>query len=629
VAEIKVDYPGTRYQALVPDTLDLADRARLAINGIGGSIDPKLDYTEYFHIWLTWRQPYMSHHGADITCDPKFTESLPMMRLMCGSDQYREVETEQLKVLLARIEGDFYWSKVDPRRPWRTSYNPAFDGQRRDDEDVCAANGQARMLRALVTLREYTGDPAFDSQIRALVQGMRRIAIYRDDYAYYPDGGYGEPFTYPRSGWLRTDEPGNETEGGEGSVVTFQAHHIQGLARWYALSGDESALDLAARLTRFCMKAKFWGGLPDVHGPDAAMVGHIARRLPDPAAIAGAELGHWFSHFHARGIGLRGILEYARAASDQHVLEFVRQAYEYTWEFGIRRMGWVNTYPCSQINGNMEGCALGDLVAIAVRLSDAGLADYWDDVDALARNQLVEGQLVDAERLEKVAAASPERPADRKSTSPWQESTEDVIQRTIGTYAGLSQPNRIINPWVMQCCTGNGTQGLYYAWEGALRQQGDHAQVNLLLNRASPGLDIDSYLPYEGKVVIHNKTMNRLAIHIPAWVSRRDVQLHVAGEPHRYDWAGNYLLVDSLQPGQTIQLEFPISENSYTYTAAAGTKEEQIFTGTFRGGTLVEISPSGDEPTAYPLYQRAQMRQSQAPLVSKIRYVADRKISLW
>ncbi|MFH1709279.1 MAG: hypothetical protein ABIF71_15360 [Planctomycetota bacterium] len=33
---------GTRYRARVPDTLDLADHARWAINGLGGNIDPGL-----------------------------------------------------------------------------------------------------------------------------------------------------------------------------------------------------------------------------------------------------------------------------------------------------------------------------------------------------------------------------------------------------------------------------------------------------------------------------------------------------------------------------------------------------------------------------------------------------------
>ena len=55
------------------------------------------------------------------------------------------------------------------------------------------------------------------------------------------------------------------------------------------------------------------------------------------------------------------------------------------------------------------------------------------------------------------------------------------------------------------------------------------AQVNLLLNRASPWLDVDSCLPYEGKVVIRNKTAKRLYVRIPLWVNKREVQCHVKG----------------------------------------------------------------------------------------------------
>ena len=185
------------------------------------------------------------------------------------------------------------------------------------------------MLRTLVTWREVTGDRSWDKVIRELVGGLSRIAVRRGDYAYYPDGGFGEPFNYPRSGWVRTDEPKTETEGGEGSTTAYQAHQIQGLARWYALSGDTEALDLARRLTRFCMLPKFWGGVPDTGGRVEGLVGHVSGVLPDQVGVAGAELGHWYSHFHARAIVLRGIMEYARVAGDWPVLEFVRRAYEY------------------------------------------------------------------------------------------------------------------------------------------------------------------------------------------------------------------------------------------------------------------------------------------------------------
>ncbi len=44
------------------------------------------------------------------------------------------------------------------------------------------------------------------------------------------------------------------------------------------------------------------------------------------------------------------------------------------------------------------------------------------------------------------------------------------------------------------CCPGNGNQVLYHAWEAIVRCKEGNAQVHLLLNRASPWLDIDSYL---------------------------------------------------------------------------------------------------------------------------------------
>ena len=121
------------------------------------------------------------------------------------------------------------------------------------------------------------------------------------------------------------------------------------------------------------------------------------------------------------------------------------------------------------------------MVALAIRLSDAGVADYWDDVDQMVRNHLVEQQLTDADLLQKVSDEGIVRPpgsqwwtrgerSPRQQTFyPGQEVAENVIKRTLGVYAGRSRPTSIPDTWVMQCCTLNGTQGLYYAWEAAVR----------------------------------------------------------------------------------------------------------------------------------------------------------------
>src|SRR4029078_6193921 len=88
-------------------------------------------------------------------------------------------------------------------------------------------------------------------------------------------------------------------------------------------------------------------------------------------------------------------------------------------------------------------------------------------------------------------------------------------------------PTRMFEYGGACCCTPNGTQALYYAWESIVRGRDDHADGNLLLNRASPWLDVCSYLPYEGKVELKNKTANVITVRIPQWVDLSQVKCTV------------------------------------------------------------------------------------------------------
>ena len=58
----------------------------------------------------------------------------------------------------------------------------------------------------------------------------------------------------------------------------------------------------------------------------------------------------------------------------------------------------------------------GDVVALAIQLTDAGVGDYWDDVDHYFRNGLIEFRIVDGVELERMKAVSPVRAKD----SPWE-----------------------------------------------------------------------------------------------------------------------------------------------------------------------------------------------------------------
>ena len=273
---------------------------------------------------------------------------------------------------------------------------------------------------------------------------------------------------------------------------------------------------------------------------------------------------------------------------------------------------------------------MGDLVAMGVRLSDAGLGDYWDDVDSVVRNHLVEQQLVRADLLEQIRLSSPESdPPGSRPPFPGERSTEDVIARSLGRFAAVSLPSSIPQPHSMGCCNGNATQALYYAWEGTVREQGDTAQVNLLLNRAARLLDIDSYLPYEGKVVLRNKGARRISVRIPFWVSRREIRVRVGGVDRPLEWLSNYLVLDGLQPGDELTVTFPIRESTASYTVNANSPDEQAYSCTFRASTMVDISPRDTSPTTYPMYQRDHLRGDEAPMKTVERFVPSKLIVAW
>ena len=51
----------TKYEAEVPDTLDLAERAALSVNSLTGAANPERGYETYLTNHLDHRPPYMKH----------------------------------------------------------------------------------------------------------------------------------------------------------------------------------------------------------------------------------------------------------------------------------------------------------------------------------------------------------------------------------------------------------------------------------------------------------------------------------------------------------------------------------------------------------------------------------------
>ena len=579
-----------RYETYVPDTLDLANRASLAINALTGALDPERDYEIYFVVRFSANPPYMYHDTTGLpTNNPKFAESLPMMRVMSGSKKNLDIENGMIKSMVSLIAEDgLYYAPAKEERPWHEGVGHVYrtpDGQVvRLGEDFANVYGNSRMMLAMIAWYQKDQDAVWKSRISKMADRMIDITQKKDDYAYYPDAGIGEAFSYPKSGWTNTDEPQTERMGAEGSMFMYHCGPIRAMSRWYAMSGDERALEFAGKLVNFVLKPKFWG----VPGPE-------------PNQVVGAERGHFIGHHHGHVAMLRGLLDYAIVTNNSRIKEFVRDSYEHARGFGILRIGLFG-----------EACSTADMVATAIRLSDAGVGDYWEDVDQYVRNQLVEYQLVRTDLLEKVSEASPQR-----DVNPPQETSDRVIERNIGAFAGdYNNPTKLTNTWIMCCCTGNATQALYYAWEGIVRLNSGAAQVNLLLNRASPWVDVLSYLPYEGKVVLKNKKAEKLCVRIPRWVDKKAVQCHKNEEPSSLFWVGNYAVFENLSEEDEVTIEFPMEKETVKYNY--GGKEYACH---FKGNTLVDISPR-DEGNGYPIYLREHYKKEKAEMKKVTRYVS-------
>ena len=495
-------YEGDRYEAIVPDTLDLAERAALGVNGLTRSLDPRADYELY---WLAnfHRNPPIMTHDFNDHVQIKFHEALPLLRLASGSRQNEEVDKRWMEVVMQMQGPDGLLYYPLKGRPWAKTGLPVEQfGPMPSGDHYSEPYANGRLLGAIGLYYKTTGDERWKELGKRIVDGLRKQAVHRDDYAYFSKGLFDlnevsdaksplpDPWTRMTFGWITI-----------------------GLAQFYNVTGYEPALALSGELARF---TRYHGEMFEADG-----------------RFVGIGL-----HFHGHLHPLLGMLEYGIAARDREMIQFARKGYE----FGVRNMNPVVGYVPEVISpsATSEICGVADMIHMAVKLSLAGEGDYWDDVDRWTRNQFAEGQLTNCDWVKAMIKDLPASPAPVGPDA----STDQVPERCVGCFAGWPsandwQGNSSIS--IMHCCTGNGTRAIYYVWKNILSYQDGRLKVNLLLNRASPWADLDSSIPYEGRVDLKIKQPCELSVRIPEWVKPRADQgssqrcrpLAVLGRPLR------------------------------------------------------------------------------------------------
>jgi hypothetical protein len=587
ITQDMIEPSGHYYQATVPDTLDLAERAELAVEGLTAFLNPAQSYGPYLHAYFNLNPAFMSQlypNGTDVKSGlhnwGKIGQSLILAREMCGSSEHLDIEEAMLNGMVDYLDAHINISTTPTSRD----------------------SG----LLGLLDLYRQCGEPAVWNILERWHQADLDTVYYMDDYAYYWDG---EP------------DMNNSYIGVLGYYyhVFIQGKALRTLSDWHMLTDDLPTLELTHKLKNFVVQERFWD-------PEAA-----------PKAIYASEKAQFMGHHHSYAQALLGLLNYAETTRNPYLMEFVRQGYEYIRSFGMARIGLFG-----------EMCTTGDMTLLAIRLSNTGVGDYWEDVDSYVRNQLTELQITDAAKLQAVVDQMNTNPL---TLDPHFETTDQVVQRCVGVYLSdathptliPAEPDRTSDFWQDPlrwniCCTGNCVPALYHVWDNIIRYQDGSAQINLMLNRASPWMDIESHLPYAGKVVIRNKTASHISLRIPKWVDRDSLNCQInqtSVSPLRF--IRNHLDINGLGSGDVITITFPLVTRTEQHTLKW--REEDFwqestnpgsnwtnptpttYTLTFKGNTLVDISPRSSSP-GYPLYQRDHLRDgSTAPLKVVTRFV--------
>ncbi|MHB9037268.1 MAG: hypothetical protein ACYC64_11435 [Armatimonadota bacterium] len=578
---------GQWHDAVVPDTLDLAQRARCSINVLTSGVEPKQYYSVYQCFSFGNGKVTPSNLTWNIT--GKYARALPLMRVMSGSRQNLDVELAMMQALVGQINsnGLMLYPYGNEGAPSGSSY-PLVS---------------AITVMSLLNWYQRDRNPAWLNFAHTLCDGLNNFVVRAGDRAYYPpecgvtsDGQWhwstrGQSF-YP---YNPPEEMTFDQQGFEGSAKFEQSQEFRVLALGSKLFGKRDYLDTARKVAQFCLKPGMWEDTT-------------------PEGYPGNEHGIFAGHFHGNITTLHGLLDLALVENDSRLKQIVKEGYDQAVRNGVVRMGWFPSWIKPDqykrpafFHGVNEGCGVGDVLILAVKLTDAGLGDYWDDVGYIVRNHLSEQQVVDLEQMRKCAGVSG--------------GSDEVLKKFIGGF-GMARPNSM-DPFINGCCSANGAISLYYAWHGITRYDKGIATVNLFLNRASKWMDIDSYLPYEGKVVLKNKMAHTALVRIPGWLDSKSVRCYVNNRAVRPAASNGYLIFEKLKKGSEIRLMFPVPESKDSYTI-----DGQTYTVCFRGDTVMEIEPKSSTSDAYPIYRRDSFRASKAPMRKASRFVSSDLIPL-
>jgi len=341
---------------------------------------------------------------------------------------------------------------------------------------------------------------------------------------------------------------------------TWQPHNggraLDALARYYRVTNDEAAIDLAGRIAGYTLQHCFTeeGALTD----DAGTHGHSITAV------------------------LAGLADLGLLIADAETLRRAKAIFDVGMPAFNSSFGWsMEGLGRDDLRG--ESNNTGDLLRAALLLGAAGWPAYYEAAERILRGHLLPSQVVDVEPFSNDPTAAEDC---RRSIAP----------RVRGGFS-FPTPNDYLvapdAPIVTYDITSGAVDGLCEALRAAAIVGAAGARVNLLLNRNANGIHVRSQLPSAGRVEIENSTGRNVLVRIPSWVAADDVELSVDGNAAARTVIGGHLLVPCRQ-GRALVC-FPVPGRRTVEVI-----NQHEFTIDWRGDQIVAMSPAARHLPMFP-----------------------------
>lgn len=533
------------------ETYDPLQYAKLSLNCFTSLVDEKRDHLPYWLVNIGDDPAYAQHCRVDdAEICASWAEGLMLMQRMLGTDEGEDTLAGMTKHTLNGFRED------------GLHYNSSFPWT---DHTFASMHEQAYIASFLATWLEQTGNQDAEQYLHGMVRGLLAIKDEKELVTFW-----GGTYPQPRKSYFFRGDAVYEGLGfdlsktrGSGEEPTRNAPVVDALVRYYELTGDDAAIDLAEGMINYAAIESH------LHGYRGQFDGHVHTNL-------------WIAC---------GMARLARVTGNDDLKAMARDLYLFGKQISSS-FGHVPEFANMRHPGNCvcESCCIKDMIELAFEMIKLGY-DEWDLIDRYARNQLVENQL----------RGIPDIVIDNSRADTDEATYQDIDKRLIGSFTGNAFAHYIPiqnRRALAGCCSGIAPQAHYLIWENAVTFDNGTTFINLPVDRDHDAVKVTCYYPNQGRLCVEAKRAATYLIRVPQWAGQRITAL-VNKQPVPLLWEDNYLRFDHILAGQTIEILHRIDES----------EREEICCGvnltvTWRGSHVVKMLPSPPSGATIPLFLR-------------------------